>query len=233
MRHASRHVSPNAFIAQCPSGRGFTLIELLLVVAIVAILAAVAIPNLLLAHERVLRASDASNLHAIGIAMQAYFVDHGNLPAADAEAGPCNSMGAATIMNAPAAGGSWDGVPWILFDQHYISDWKQLFCPKYLTIYANGTTIRGGWPRYHNFRYAYNTASIAQGGHDTSDILNGTTWLARDLYLQASWGWYASSAPNYPADYLFPWKDGTVELALYGDLSVRPVMGGTDTPETN
>jgi prepilin-type N-terminal cleavage/methylation domain-containing protein len=214
------------------SRRGFTLIELLVVVAIIAILASIAAINFLHARERALRAAGAANLHAIAVALQAYTVDYNTLPPADTTAGPFSSSGPefTSTRNGPAAGGSWDGVPWILIDLHYITDWEILFCPAYLKEYRGGKTLENDWPRYHNFRYAYNTAGLARGGHASGEIMSGTTWLVRDLWIDAAGGFYAGYAPNYPADYRYPWSDGELEMAMYTDFAPRLVRGGTDDP---
>jgi prepilin-type N-terminal cleavage/methylation domain-containing protein len=215
--------------------RSFTLIELLVVVAIISILAALAISNYRMAVERALRAADASNLHTIATALQAYYIDHNTLPPADREAGPfmSHSREYADVGNGPAAGGSWDGLPWLLIELKYINDWRTMFCPRYLRLYRGGETLRGGHPRYHNFRYAYNSAALSSGGHlGGSGIMTGTVWLVRDLYLPAQSGWYGRSWPDYPADYTYPWGEGEwddrLEQVIYSDLAVKTVIGGTD-----
>jgi prepilin-type N-terminal cleavage/methylation domain-containing protein len=61
--------------------RAFTLIELLIVVAVIAILAAIAVPNFLEAQTRS-RVSRAQNdMRTIALAMEAYLVDNGGYPA--------------------------------------------------------------------------------------------------------------------------------------------------------
>jgi prepilin-type N-terminal cleavage/methylation domain-containing protein len=214
--------------------QGFTLLELLIVVAIIAILAAIAVPNFLEASERALRAADCANLKTIATALQCYYIDYNKLPPADAEAGPYKSMDSKKIKIAPAGGGSCDAVPWILYERKYLGKWETLFCPKYLKMYSKGQAkSTGDYPRYHNFRYAYNAATITTGlyGGGQGNIMNGTTWIARDLYLAADRGWWAETAPAYPADFRFPWgPDQNVEAVLYGDMSVHFRNGGTDTP---
>ncbi|HUT23572.1 MAG TPA: prepilin-type N-terminal cleavage/methylation domain-containing protein [Sumerlaeia bacterium] len=60
--------------------RGFTLIELLIVVAIIAILAAIAVPNFLEAQVRSKVTRVKSDLRTIVTAMEAYRVDNTNYP---------------------------------------------------------------------------------------------------------------------------------------------------------
>ena len=62
------------------SGRAFTLIELLIVVAIIAILAAIAVPNLMRAQVRAKVARVQSDMRAAALALDAYFVDSNSYP---------------------------------------------------------------------------------------------------------------------------------------------------------
>ncbi len=56
--------------------KGFTLIELLIVVAIIAILAAIAIPNFLQAQTRAKVSRVQSDMRSISTALESYYVDH-------------------------------------------------------------------------------------------------------------------------------------------------------------
>ena len=84
-------------------GKGFTLIELLIVVAIIAILAAIAIPNFLAAQVRA-KVSRVKAEHAtIATAVESYYVDNNAYPwPKNIGFGPNN-----TAFN----GWTWEGVP--------------------------------------------------------------------------------------------------------------------------
>jgi type II secretion system protein G len=65
---------------------GFTLIELLIVIAIIGILAAIAIPNLLNAVQRGKQKRSMSDMRTMATAIEAYAVDNNLYPQ-----GACNS----------------------------------------------------------------------------------------------------------------------------------------------
>lgn len=222
-----------------PPFRGFTLIELLIVVAIIAILASIAIFNMRTASRRAWKTRDMAQLRTIGIALNTYFVEHNTFPPADAVGGPfmSHTPDFSGVGDGPAAGGSWDGLPWLLHERGYVENWRHLFCPKYLKIYAAGQTLGGEEPRYHNFRYAYNASALRSrppGQYHPGEVMNGAQWIVRDLWLPPEAGWHAGAYPDYPADYRYPWGEGNLheatEMALYADGSVREVVGGTDLP---
>ena len=60
--------------------KGFTLIELLIVVAIIGIIAAIAVPNLLTAIQRSKRSRTVADMRAIGTALGSYNVDRNIFP---------------------------------------------------------------------------------------------------------------------------------------------------------
>ena len=64
------------------NAKGFTLIELLIVVAIIGIIAAIAIPNLLNAIDRGKQKRTMADLRSIGTAIEEYSIDNNFYPAA-------------------------------------------------------------------------------------------------------------------------------------------------------
>jgi general secretion pathway protein G len=67
---------------------GFTLIELLIVVAIIAILAAIAVPNFLEAQTRAKIARSVSDMRSLATAIESYHVDNNKMPKSDNPFGP-------------------------------------------------------------------------------------------------------------------------------------------------
>ncbi len=63
--------------------RGFTLLEMMVVVAIIAILAAILIPNFTHARAQAATSACMSNLKSIATAMELYYTDNQSYPAAN------------------------------------------------------------------------------------------------------------------------------------------------------
>jgi prepilin-type N-terminal cleavage/methylation domain-containing protein len=90
--------------------KGFSLIELLIVVAIILIIAAIAIPNLLRARISANEASAVSSLRTMNTACITYNSTYGNYPPAISDLGPSGGLPTSTSADlldqvlAPASG---------------------------------------------------------------------------------------------------------------------------------
>ncbi len=68
------------FANSSPHGRAFTLIELLIVVAIIGILAAIAVPNFLNAQVRAKVSRTLADFRSLGTALESYYIDYQDFP---------------------------------------------------------------------------------------------------------------------------------------------------------
>ena len=91
------------------NSKGFTLIELLIVVAIIGIIAAIAIPNLLNAIDRGKQKRTMADLRSIGTAVESYAVDNNVYPQATDAATLTASVAPIYIKVMPANDG-WNNV---------------------------------------------------------------------------------------------------------------------------
>lgn len=93
------------------SEKGFSLIELLIVVAIILIIAAIAIPNLLRSKMAANEASAVGSLRTLNTASVAYSVTYGNFPPALSDLGPSTSPSstAADLIDSALKSGNKSG----------------------------------------------------------------------------------------------------------------------------
>ncbi|MEO8376979.1 MAG: prepilin-type N-terminal cleavage/methylation domain-containing protein, partial [Candidatus Sumerlaeota bacterium] len=87
--------------------KGFTLIELLIVVAIIAILAAIAVPNFLEAQTRSKVSRVKADMRSIATAVEAYRIDNNTYPSSTRNVGG-NFTVNAFAAGIPAAAGAYN-----------------------------------------------------------------------------------------------------------------------------
>jgi type IV pilus assembly protein PilA len=98
--------------------KGFSLIELLIVVAIILIIAAIAIPNLLRSKIAANQASAVGSLRTLNTACIAYSTSYGQFPSALTNLGPIASGGTASstsadLIDSVLSGGSKSGYTFV------------------------------------------------------------------------------------------------------------------------
>jgi prepilin-type N-terminal cleavage/methylation domain-containing protein len=79
--------------------KGFTLIELMIVVVIIGILAAIAIPNFIAMQNRAKEGSTKANMHTLQLAAEDYGVQNDGVYTADASAAAAAGLSAALPSN--------------------------------------------------------------------------------------------------------------------------------------
>jgi len=94
------------------STKGFTLIELMIVVAIIGILAAIAIPNFLRFQLKSKSSEGKVNLAAIRTAEESYYAEYGLYIAAAASPAASGQNLKVPFVDAGAAGASFNDIGW-------------------------------------------------------------------------------------------------------------------------
>jgi len=111
--------------------KGFTLIELLIVVAIIGIIAAIAIPNLLNAIDRGKQKRTMADIRSVGTAVESYAVDNNVYPAVTT---------AATLQTVIQAGAYMKNMP-------LVDGWSHTFVVDSSTVaYTLSSTGKDGAP---------------------------------------------------------------------------------------
>ncbi len=139
------------------NNKGFTLIELLIVVAIIGIIVAIAIPNLLNAIQRAKQKRTMGDMRSAGTAAEAYAVDFNHYPAA---AGYSLPTGITTFTTTFAVSAT--------------SGFSAQVAPTYIRVLP----LSDGWQSY--FYYAsngqnYGILSCGKDGSKDGSVVGGET----------------------------------------------------------
>jgi len=121
------------------NNKGFTLIELLIVVAIIGIIVAIAIPNLLNAIQRAKQKRSMADIRSAGTAAEAYAVDFNHYPAAAANVSLPSGFGTTiptTSFGLPGAANTFNGLvaPTYIRVLPLVDGWQSFF------TYSTGST---------------------------------------------------------------------------------------------
>lgn len=160
------------------NNKGFTLIELLIVVAIIGIIVAIAIPNLLNAIQRAKQKRTMGDERSAGTAAEAYAVDFNHYPAAAGYTLPTSiaSLGTATF------GGT-------------ASSFSGQVTPTYIRVLP----LVDGWGSYFVYASAAGDYAIASSGKNGAMEGEGTYTTAETTNFDADIVFIDGQFVQYPA----------------------------------
>jgi prepilin-type N-terminal cleavage/methylation domain-containing protein len=169
----------------------FTLIELLIVVAIIAILAAIAVPNFLEAQVRSKNARAKTDMRSIIVALQAYQVDANRYPPHHNASEPGWASIVANWGFQSEFPGQTPDMKWKLDDAllppfYGMQQWARVTTPvAYMTsvpYQAYSHNVPYGYDRRQNDDYSVDYVSVFCGG---PDMVNGDwcRWDCPPLYV--------------------------------------------------
>ena len=150
--------------------RGFTLIELMIVVAIIGILAAIAIPNFLRFQLKAKSSEAKTNLAAIRTAEESYFAEYGSFVSALPSPAALDNNQKTDFSNAPNGNGKgFDRIGWSPEGQVYFnySVNTNLGTDDEFTAAAHADIDNDTDPQYWGYRKGATEDGKSHGGYGT------------------------------------------------------------------
>ena len=175
----------------------FTLIELLIVVAIIGILAAIAVPNFLQAQVRAKLSKAVSNMRTVATALEMYYMDKGSYPrwAWDGWGNPNNHYTGFRDLTTPVAYVISESAfvnPFkIQFDKdHNVPDGREL--DPYFELgtfkYLNSGTRGRSLPQLNTEQFPKSLWLLESSGPDKADDYGASSYPQEALVFQATNG---------------------------------------------
>lgn len=184
---------------------GFTLIELLIVVAIIAILAAIAVPNFLEAQMRAKVSRCAADMRSIRTGLESYVVDNNHYPETDYYAGVFEGIGGAGMDRLSTPISYLTSVPRSPFKEDKIGSPGD--SPRHCTTRVLYLYVRG--PKCENPKTPFTSPDSDNNNYDDSYsndrilyAVNGGTSLADNFAQRTKGNWEIKSVgPNNEDDF--------------------------------
>ena len=187
--------------------KAFTLIELLIVVAIIAILAAIAVPNFLEAQVRSKVSRSKADMRTLATAIESYHVDNNRYPVDGSKAGDGEAFWypptdlttpIAYITSLPLIDPFRETADTASFAVDFTERWYRQY-------------------RYRNFKYTYNTPSSA-GGDARLQVYNS---------LYGAWELLGNGPDKSAGPFIYPTINGVpIELSIPYDPTNGTISDG-------
>lgn len=191
--------------------KAFTLIELLIVVAIIAILAAIAVPNFLEAQVRAKVSRTKADMRTVTTAIESYFVDNNKYPSIAIDPAPFSIPAGPQTSSDPCVGQSVGLSTPISYISAIPTDPFGKVFPDDLYTFGGATTIADGY--YYSTKAWYDCRNFGWGVSNTNGG-NNALWVLQskgpDKYFASPNSGIGTSELNDPYRYLYDSSNGTV-----------------------